>query len=485
DDILHEAMRKDLFTGTFCKVCGAVLQSQSQRSSHYKGKRHAKNVRLYIQRHGEKAERQEHGKEEKGACIRSQMDGSGVVDSTKYCNLCNVFFTSPVVAMSHYVGKVHARELKQLSGDQAHVPALHTQPVSAEESSSSSDTRLKLNVSGKFCKLCSAPFSDPLGAQQHYEGKRHRRNETRKKLLEELGDGAFPAEYNTNGSFFSAFGVGYYECPICNVTLTSIETYVIHMQGNKHQMSLYRERFRVSVRKESKRTYDSIQDKLTVKMDYIKVQRATGLEPRKCSGKAEEEEFQDKNIKGRRDLGEVISSIIKCEQDQCSSLLSESQPPKNTGDNRSSKDLSGENRSSACEHALKETPNWHYNKGYCKEEQEEQACEVATITDKSFSLSIAESKDCLKLVLAETSTSFYRKEQKFQMKEEKKYVSEELKFDKTPTKQKRKMNSEGADVGKENEKPKRIKSEINSVSEEKSRPKDKRRKGTPAEKEQK
>lgn len=34
-DILDEATRKDLFTDAFCKVCSAVLQSESQRMSHY------------------------------------------------------------------------------------------------------------------------------------------------------------------------------------------------------------------------------------------------------------------------------------------------------------------------------------------------------------------------------------------------------------------------------------------------------------------
>lgn len=36
DDTLDEATRKDLFTDTFCKVCRAVLQFESQRASHYK-----------------------------------------------------------------------------------------------------------------------------------------------------------------------------------------------------------------------------------------------------------------------------------------------------------------------------------------------------------------------------------------------------------------------------------------------------------------
>lgn len=72
-------------------------------------------------------------------------------------------------------------------------------PSKAEESSSSSNTRLKLNDPDKYCKLCCAPFNNPLVAQQHYVGKKHKRNEARRKILEELGDKAVPAESSTNG----------------------------------------------------------------------------------------------------------------------------------------------------------------------------------------------------------------------------------------------------------------------------------------------
>ncbi|KAF1521570.1 Zinc finger matrin-type protein 1, partial [Eudyptes chrysocome] len=473
DDILDEATRKDLFTDTFCKVCGAVLQFESQRMSHYKGKKHAQKVRLYIQMHGEKDGRQEHGKQKKMDCVNFQADGSGVLDKNKYCNLCNVIFTSPVVALSHYLGKIHAKKLKQLSGDQAHMPAQTMQPVSAEESSSSSNTRLKLNDPDKYCKLCCAPFNNPLVAQQHYVGKKHKRNEARRKILEELGDKAVPAESSTNGSLFSAVGVGYYMCPICNIALTSIETYQSHVQGNKHRI---KETVLVNLMKKSKKTHDSFQDELT---DYIKIQKARRLEPRRYLGKAEKEEFQDKNIEGGGDLGEVVSSNFKCEQGQHSSLFSETQSPTNSGENRSP------SWPSACEHALEKTPDCCYNKGYCKEEQ---ASEVVAIRDKSFSLSVAESKDCYKFMLAETSTSSYRKEQILQIKhfEEEKYISEELKYGKEATKQKRKENIEGVDFGKENQKQKRIKFDVDLVNERKSRPyKDKRVKENFAEKESK
>ncbi|NXK44676.1 ZMAT1 protein, partial [Chauna torquata] len=486
EDILDEATRKDLFTDTFCKVCRAVLQFESQRTSHYEGKKHARKVCLYVQMHAEKDERQEHGKKKEMDCINFQMDRTGVADKNKYCNLCNMTFTSPVVALSHYLGKIHAKKLKQLSRDKALMAAQSLQPVSAEESSSSSKATLELNDS-KYCRLCCAPFNNPFMAQQHYVGKKHRRNIARKKIMEELGDKAVPADSRTNGSFFSVVWVGYYTCPVCNIILTSIETYQSHMQGKKHQISklininnhdflsnFCRATTVVNLMKNSKKTYDSFQDELT---ECIQVQKARGLEQGTYLRIAEEEEFQDEGAEGGSDLSEVIFSTFKCEQGQRSNLFSETQSPTNTREKRSP------SWPSACEHALEKTPNCHCNMGYCIEEQ---ASEMVTIRDKSFGLSVAESKDYCKLVPAETFTSSYREEQKLKIKhsEEEKYISEELKSKKEATKPKRKENSEGADFGKENERQKRMKFDIDLVNEKKSKLyKSKRLKENPAEKE--
>ncbi|NXH20585.1 ZMAT1 protein, partial [Bucco capensis] len=439
DDILDEATRKDLFTKTFCKLCKAVLQCESQRTSHYEGKKHAQKVRLYIQMHGKKDERQQCGKQKKTHCVNFQRSRRRVVDKYRYCNPGNVFLASPVDALYHHLGKIHTKKLKQLSGKQACM-----QPVSAEESSASSNTRLELDAD-KYCKLCCAPFSNSLVSLEHYSGKRHKKNEARKKILEELGDKGVPAEFSTNGFFFSAVGVGYYMCHVCNVVLTSIETYQSHMQGNKHWT---KERGLVNPRKKSKKRRNSFQNKLT---DDIEVQKAGGLEPRKWLEKAEEKEFQDKNTEGGSSIGEVISSNFKCEQGQHSSLFSETRSPTNTGESRSP------NWPSASECALENTPNSCYKELLlCKEEQ---PSEVAIVTPKSLSPAVAESKNYCKHMLAENSKSFYRKEQKFQIEpfEEEKYISEELKYDKEATKQKRKKISEGADFDKENEKRKRMK----------------------------
>uniref|UniRef100_A0A8C3CLV2 U1-type domain-containing protein n=1 Tax=Cairina moschata TaxID=8855 RepID=A0A8C3CLV2_CAIMO len=181
-------MRKDLFTDAFCKVCVAVLQSESQRMSHYESKKHARKVCLYAQMHLALA------------CF--QVHGSGEEDKSKHCSLCNMFFSCPITALSHYLGKIHAKNLKQASRDKvlmakpsAKKPLL---PSKAEEFASTSSTSLELNDT-KYCRLCCAPFDNLFSAQQHYVGKKHRRNIARKKIMEELGDEALLAEVRING----------------------------------------------------------------------------------------------------------------------------------------------------------------------------------------------------------------------------------------------------------------------------------------------
>ncbi|KAB0348756.1 hypothetical protein FD754_013613, partial [Muntiacus muntjak] len=53
--------------------------------------------------------------------LENPMDGGGndadMVDKNKCCTLCNMSFTSAVVADSHYQGKIHAKRLKLLLGE--------------------------------------------------------------------------------------------------------------------------------------------------------------------------------------------------------------------------------------------------------------------------------------------------------------------------------------------------------------------------------
>ncbi|XP_040819488.1 zinc finger protein 346 isoform X5 [Ochotona curzoniae] len=80
----------------------------------------------------------------------------------------------------------------------------------------------------KFCSLCHATFNDPAMAQQHYMGKKHRKQETKLKLVAHYGRLAGPAVADL------AAGKGY-PCKTCKIVLNSIEQYQAHVSGFKHK----------------------------------------------------------------------------------------------------------------------------------------------------------------------------------------------------------------------------------------------------------
>nr|XP_045009378.1 zinc finger protein 346 isoform X3 [Jaculus jaculus] len=130
-----------LFTNTQCKVCCALLISESQKLAHYQKSSRSK-------------------------------------DKNQCCPICNMTFSSPVVAQSHYLGKTHAKNLK-LKQQSTKVEALHQNREVIDPD--------------KFCSLCHATFNDPAMAQQHYMGKKHRKQETKLKLMAHYGRLADPA----------------------------------------------------------------------------------------------------------------------------------------------------------------------------------------------------------------------------------------------------------------------------------------------------
>lgn len=80
----------------------------------------------------------------------------------------------------------------------------------------------------KFCSLCHSAFNDPAMAQQHYTGKRHRKQETKLKLMAHYGRLAGPTASD------SPAGKGY-PCKTCKIVLNSIEQYQAHVSGFKHK----------------------------------------------------------------------------------------------------------------------------------------------------------------------------------------------------------------------------------------------------------
>ncbi|XP_051780240.1 zinc finger matrin-type protein 4 isoform X2 [Erpetoichthys calabaricus] len=189
-------------------------------------RKHANKVRLYYMLHPvdggfpAKKLRTDNGNED------------GDVDKNKCCTLCNMSFTSAVVAESHYQGKIHAKRLKLLLGEQPerNNKEVLPSPVKSISEPSAFVSPRQRRDSDRYCQLCNAWFNNPGMAQQHYEGKKHKKNAARADLLEQLSKtldlgGLKGLKRN-------------YTCEVCSVTLNSIEQYHAHLQGSKHQNNL-------------------------------------------------------------------------------------------------------------------------------------------------------------------------------------------------------------------------------------------------------
>ncbi|XP_043938972.1 zinc finger matrin-type protein 4 isoform X2 [Protopterus annectens] len=189
-------------------------------------RKHASKVRLYYMLHPvdggcpAKKLRSENGTDE------------GDVDKNKCCTLCNMSFTSAIVAESHYQGKIHAKRLKLLLGIEPPLKPTESSPNGLKrtptETTQVISSMRQRRDSDKYCQLCNAWFNNPMMAQQHYDGKKHKKNSARADLIEQLGKTFDLGELRALKRKFT--------CGICSVTVNSIEQYYAHLQGSKHQI---------------------------------------------------------------------------------------------------------------------------------------------------------------------------------------------------------------------------------------------------------
>ncbi|KAI1904641.1 hypothetical protein AGOR_G00007780 [Albula goreensis] len=327
---------KSLFTDDFCHVCGAVLQFESQRVSHYEGKKHTQKVRLYLQT------KRDEERMNSELTVFQQKDGT--VDRERFCELCNMVFSAPVVAKSHYEGKVHAKNLRKLgmhppqpaaqqTGDAAPPGsplALSPQEEGEKEADKEKEEEnmtneapvpsaqgVDLSDPNKYCRLCVASFNNPLMAKQHYNGRKHQRNQARFRLLQELEEDGQPGTHLASGTF---------TCPVCNVTLNSVEMYQAHMKGNKHQQK----EMKVAdlICQSQKKVYSSFQDELA---DYIQVQKARGLEPKTWQAtdqeKEDEDEFEEEEEGKSGERRESFSGSAGIQQGEAAVTTTAPPPP--------------------------------------------------------------------------------------------------------------------------------------------------------------
>ncbi|KAM8915996.1 zinc finger matrin-type protein 1 [Spinachia spinachia] len=262
-----DELLEGLITDDYCHVCEAVLLFESQRLSHYEGKKHAQKVKVYLQ-----AKRAEEMDIESTGLQRTMT-----TDKDHFCELCKMVFSSHVVAKSHYEGKVHAKNLRKQG---PHLPVadmnleVHSFPSLIREQKSAPHSHMEhlldpaaapsagidLKDPNKYCAMCAVSFNNPQMALQHYNGRKHQRKRARQDLLKELGNDDQKANSLT--------------CQMCRVQFNSVEMYLAHMQGNKHQI---REKKIVDLCKSQQKDYNTFADELK---DYVQVQKARGITPK-------------------------------------------------------------------------------------------------------------------------------------------------------------------------------------------------------------
>ncbi|KAJ0061763.1 hypothetical protein NL108_008295 [Boleophthalmus pectinirostris] len=215
----------DLFSDSQCKVCSAVLISESQKLTHYQSKKHANKVRRYFFIQNENEPTVKKPTKDNNDC------NNGETDRFKVCLVCNMTFTSAVMAESHYQGKVHAKNLRlKTVGPQNTVAPQMTAPAPTVQTKKQKTGESPLNDKSNpnhFCSVCQASFNNPLMAQQHYQGKKHQKHIKKMKLMETYGPATAPATT-----------VKGYPCAICKLELNSVEQYQSHISGAKHKNQL-------------------------------------------------------------------------------------------------------------------------------------------------------------------------------------------------------------------------------------------------------
>ncbi|XP_078138805.1 zinc finger matrin-type protein 4-like isoform X2 [Centroberyx gerrardi] len=141
-----------LFTASYCNICNAQLISESQRIAHYESRKHANKVRLFYMLHPEDG-----GPPSKRLRPDNPDSADTVVDKNKCCTLCNMFFTSAIVAQSHYQGKTHAKRVRLVLG-----PLAGTSPTGLR--------------SCYTCRVCTVTLNSIEQYYAHLQGSKHQNN---------------------------------------------------------------------------------------------------------------------------------------------------------------------------------------------------------------------------------------------------------------------------------------------------------------------
>ncbi|XP_014788917.1 zinc finger protein 346 [Octopus bimaculoides] len=249
-----------------CDVCVVVFTSPVNAKQHFEGKKHKKKVES-------QSEAIFPNRTPENPFADCQTPVNLPVNNEYKCDVCNVAFTSHVIAKQHFEGKRHQKNVKsqpiavvsnslpdnysQGFHTQENMPVINQDKCELCDVKFTSATQTADHLKGKIhmknfntvsalrknikleCDICGVVFAGIVDADAHFTGRKHlRATENRTILPRLIAELASPQKLPSVAAENHQVGD---KCEICDVVFTSRIIAKQHFEGKKHKKKVLNE----------------------------------------------------------------------------------------------------------------------------------------------------------------------------------------------------------------------------------------------------
>lgn len=153
-----------------CKLCCMMFSSPVVAQQHYQGKVHAKRLQMNVEitsvkTDGSSAEMPKNDSVPSSDPQIPKMNATDMLNSNKFCNICNAVFNSPAMASNHYVGKKHMKNVTRTQTTTGDGVKETTKPVLTKGDG--------VEGSRRICETCNIILNSLEQFQMHEKGAKH------------------------------------------------------------------------------------------------------------------------------------------------------------------------------------------------------------------------------------------------------------------------------------------------------------------------
>lgn len=166
-----------------------------------------------------------------------------------YCKLCDAKLNGSLQATAHYVGKSHAKKVKQYQHGQGRTSQQRPSSATNGNKPAAESTKRPIpDTLEKFCKLCDVAFTSEIQAKQHYDGRNHQRrmrgepplpkgfyNPVTGRWQRQPPPGMAMKGPPQQQQLLRKSAGGAFYCEPCHTSMTSQQQLDAHLQGAKHK----------------------------------------------------------------------------------------------------------------------------------------------------------------------------------------------------------------------------------------------------------